>query len=146
MNAPSQVFKTVIRVLSPLLYLAVAALLFAPLGALVGYVEDMHPSLYERLATPEGVQLFTALASFPFFAAATMLLLQLEGIPRPSVWDHLRQSALWYLLGLLYWPKILAHSKLPDPYDSVVAVFALTAIVANLLAVVALRIRTAHRT
>ena len=146
MNAPRQVSKTLFRVLSPLLYLAVAALLFAPLGALAGYVEYMHPSLYERLATPRGVLLFTAIASFPFFAAATMLLLRLEGIPRPSVWDHLRQAALWYLLGLLYWPKLLSNPRLPDPIDSVAAAFALAAIVANLLAMLALQIRTVRLT
>ena len=72
----------------------------------------------------------------------TLLLLRVEGQRRPSIWDHFRQSALWYVFGLSWWSKLRGGSQPPALIDTMVeGLLPLAAIVANALVLGVLRAR-----
>jgi hypothetical protein len=99
---------------------------------LLGYIMRLDFRTSDRLAaTPAALQLMTALVGLIVFAAATVLLLKLENQTRPSLWDHFRQSVIWYVFGLAWWSATLANAGVPTITEIVIGLFPVTAIVAN---------------
>jgi len=123
--------RLVVRVVSPLVYVVAGAAVYGVLQ-LLGYIIRLDFRTSDRLAaTPAALQLMTALVGLIVFAAATVLLLKLENQTRPSLWDHFRQSVIWYVFGLAWWSATLANAGVPTITEIVIGLFPVTAIVAN---------------
>ena len=133
--------KRLLRWVSPLLYAAAYYAMTFTSGVIIGLIQLISTDLYESLVTRRGVIGLFILSGLLGFGGVTALLLKLEGIARPSIGDHLRQSALWYVLGIL----LLLKSDSPPPptvvLDTLVGLLPLTAIGANGLVVSAMRLR-----
>ena len=123
--------RLVVRVVSPLVYVVAGAAVYGVLQ-LLGYIIRLDFRTSDRLAaTPAALQLMTALVGLIVFAAATVLLLKLENQTRPSLWDHFRQSVIWYVFGLAWWSATLANAGVPTITEIVIGLFPVTAVVAN---------------
>jgi hypothetical protein len=123
--------RLVVRVVSPLVYVVAGAAVYGVLQ-LLGYIIRLDFRTSDRLAaTPAALQLMTALVGLIVFAAATVLLLKVENQTRPSLWDHFRQSVIWYVFGLAWWSATLANAGVPTITEIVIGLFPVTAIVAN---------------
>ena len=123
--------RLVVRVVSPLVYVLAGAAVYGVLQ-LLGYIIRLDFRTSDRLAaTPAALQLMTALVGLIVFAAATVLLLKLENQTRPSLWDHFRQSVIWYVFGLAWWSATLANAGVPTITEIVIGLFPVTAVVAN---------------
>jgi hypothetical protein len=123
--------RLVVRVVSPLVYVLAGAAVYGVLQ-LLGYIIRLDFRTSDRVAaTPAAVQLMTALVGLIVFAAATVLLLKVENQTRPSLWDHFRQSVIWYVFGLAWWSATLANAGVPTITEIVIGLFPVTAVVAN---------------
>jgi hypothetical protein len=135
-----QRFGLLVRVLSPMAYLAAGFAAMYLAGAPAWVV--LHVPRFERFGdTPAEVQGMFLIGTVAGFAVATLLLLKVEGQRRPSIWDHFRQSALWYAFGLSWWLKLLSESQPPPLIDTMVGLLPIAAILANALVVGVLRAR-----
>jgi hypothetical protein len=133
---PMQRFGLLVRVLSPMAYLAAGAA--AP--HLPAWVIVHLPGFQGFGETPAEVEGLFLVAAIVGFAVATLLLLKVEGQRRPSIWDHFRQSALWYAFGISWWSKLLGASQPPSLIDTMVmGLLPLAAILANALVIGVLR-------
>jgi hypothetical protein len=123
--------RFLVSLLSPLAYLAAVSAALA-IAQMVAYVISLHRPTFERLADTRGaVEVLVSGVALAVFAAATLLLVKLEGRGRPSVWDHVRQSVLWYVFGLSWWLTILGKAQRPSVTDTIVGLIPLAAILAN---------------
>jgi hypothetical protein len=123
--------RFLVSLLSPLAYLGSFGAVYL-IAQLVAHVISRDRPTLERLADTRGaVEILVSVLALAVFAAATLLLVKLEGRSRPSVWDHVRQSALWYALGLSWWLIISGKVQGPSVTDTIVGLIPLTAILAN---------------
>jgi hypothetical protein len=131
--------RFVVRVFTPLLYLASAAAVYA-IAQVLSYIISIDRNTFEAFADTRGaVELLVGGVALAVFAAATVLLMKLESQPRPSIWDHLRQSVLWYAFGLSWWSATLEKSGTHTVTDTVIGLLPITAILATGLVIGLLR-------
>jgi hypothetical protein len=130
-----------VRVLSPVAYVAAAFPVLDIAGVPAWVI--LHVPGFRRFGdAPAEVQGVYLIGNIVGFAVVTLVLLRVEGQRRPSIWDHFRQSALWYVFGISWWSKLLAGSQPPALIDTMVqGLLPLAAIVANALVVGLLRAR-----
>jgi hypothetical protein len=123
--------RFLVSVLSPLAYLAAVCAVYV-IAQMVAYVISIDRRTFERLADkPGAVEVLVSGVALAVFAAATLVLVKLEGRRRPSIWDHVRQSVLWYAFGLSWWLTILGKAQRPSVTDTIVGLIPLAAILAN---------------
>ena len=133
-----QRFGFLVRVLSPMAYLAAGFAVMSLAGAPAWVI--LHVPGFQRFGdTPAEVQGVFLVGTIAGFAVTTLLLLKVEGQRHPSIWDHLRQSALWYAFGMSWWLKLLGESQPPSLIDTMVGLLPIAAILANALVVGVLR-------
>jgi len=134
--------QVLVRVFSPLLYVGAAYAVFLAADIATGLLCRSSPATYEWLTeSVRGVEIVFVGVALPVLALVTVILLRLEGALRPTFWDHLRQSAFWYLFGFLYWWGLAEGGTRASLVDTLIALLPLTAIFANALTIGAARLR-----
>ena len=130
-----------ISLLSPLAYLAAVGAVIG-VAQLLAYAISLDSPTFERLADTRGAaEALISGVGLAVFAAATLLLVRLEGRRPPTLWVHLRQSVLWYAFGLSWWLTIWGKVEGPSVTDTIVGLLPVTAILANGLVLYLLRRR-----
>lgn len=133
-----QRFGLLMRLLSPIAYVAAGFAVMYVAGAPAWVI--LHVPGFQRFGdTPAEVQGVFLVATIAGFAFATLLLLKVEGQRRISIWDHFRQSALWYVFGMSWWLKLMGASQPPSLIDTMVGLLPIAGILANALVVGMLR-------